>query len=46
MLWGRSLGAVSIISYITEYPGRAECVILDSAFVNFEEFLYSMAASV
>mmetsp|Transcript_35636 Transcript_35636/g.32110 ORF Transcript_35636/g.32110 Transcript_35636/m.32110 type:complete len:245 (-) Transcript_35636:1945-2679(-) len=43
-LWGRSMGAIAAIFYANQNP-KVRCLILDSAFSNFEKLIKEVAQS-
>jgi pimeloyl-ACP methyl ester carboxylesterase len=38
-LWGRSMGAASILHYLTHFPHSVSAVILDSCYLNMEKII-------
>ena len=48
VLWGRSMGAVTALMYLTEQPSHQEkvaCAVLDSGFNDLSDLMKSVAGS-
>lgn len=44
VLWGRSMGAVSAVMYLSKFPNKSvKCLILDSPFSSFEKTAIELA---
>lgn len=45
-LWGRSMGAVASLLYMSENPGTVNCAALDSSFSSLKKVIHSMASQM